>query len=734
MKKLFNYTIAAKRLDKGFKACYRYSKYDSCIYDSSYYNYLLIDTVNDNVIPLFEKILTKFSLSNFWKIQKFQIYKINLYNNDYCKRLIGPCSFILMENSIIITYHPLMKEEIVKLFKSFNQDEDQIIETKFYFNNKLNNLTLLGPRVGENIYKILKSLTPQNDDRNILSKFNNEDEFIKFLNMMNENQFVIFEISNPRSCFRMNEFIFRESTKEILEKLNNEDVINQINSLNYDNKYYNNLLLSNNSTLHENLRNSIFKNSYIIHTDLMTDDSTVKENPKHLEIPTERTVFMHRKKAKLEDINKKLENSIRQKRKKDKIIKLQEKKLNTSDMQCDEFKSIFSNTNEKICLILTKTNLHLLDKCKNLNTPIFNLIFPKGHALDLLRRFVYLETRPIGLKEYKYYLTNSDSFIFPDDYPSTLSYQSYIKEKTLRIIDKYCRFPSSKRVNFQKIGNPYPFYAAWHRLGNISCNNNSNPLFYNFNKNVEIVSDLANKEKLQRQFKLQNIIEPSSKIFLIPVLIEMTGKGIPDYNSLICIPNPDDISKYKLGLEARLKGKNNIKRMLKIENNKYEIDDIQINFNDDPDDDKILEKKHKTEIRNKYFNTEFLAIKNEILSKTEEDNLVSFSSAENLNVDLTIKIPDEKGISREVIGFVTSGQFSYTNSKGIAKGFINVRSFENLNKINRDDINKIYPNNYDSNSFYRDKNAIELIALVRKKISRNYYFAKMRTIKMNNYS
>ena len=151
MKKIFGYTLAQRRRDKGFKACYRYSKYDSCVYDSSYMNYLILKLEEKSSLEIFNEIILNYSVDKFNKIEYFNSYQVNMYNN-MTGRLIGPVSFILLNNYIIIKFHPLLKNELVDLFSN------SPYSSFTYFNNLMNSLTLIGPRSSSVIYKLIKSI------------------------------------------------------------------------------------------------------------------------------------------------------------------------------------------------------------------------------------------------------------------------------------------------------------------------------------------------------------------------------------------------------------------------------------------------------------------------------------------------------------------------------------------------------------------------------------------------
>ena len=61
---------------------------------------------------------------------------------------------------------------------------------------------------------------------------------------------------------------------------------------------------------------------------------------------------------------------------------------------------------------------------------IYYLIFPRGYSIDLMRRFIYINAKAIGLKNLEKFKTQYNQTNFPGDYPGSLAYQKYILEKT----------------------------------------------------------------------------------------------------------------------------------------------------------------------------------------------------------------------------------------------------------------------------------------------------------------
>jgi len=63
---------------------------------------------------------------------------------------------------------------------------------------------------------------------------------------------------------------------------------------------------------------------------------------------------------------------------------------------------------------------------------------------------VYSGCKAIGLREYRSILLESARFAFPFDYPTD-------NAEALTKAIAYAKRPPNKRINYQRIGFPYPF-------------------------------------------------------------------------------------------------------------------------------------------------------------------------------------------------------------------------------------------------------------------------------------
>ena len=193
---------------------------------------------------------------------------------------------------------------------------------------------------------------------------------------------------------------------------------------------------------------------------------------------------MHRKKVDLKKLNNTLAKSItdyKKNKNNQKILTQPKKEANEKYIKGkiykkEDIKDNITSLNDKdtyICLI--KKNIYYYDYNNELKiNPIYYILFPRGYSIDLIRRFNYINTKAIGLKDLERFRTQYNQFNFPKDYPGSLAYQNYMLDKTKRVLIKYYKKPPSKRVNYLKLLNVSPFYPCWNIFFKNNNNNNGN--------------------------------------------------------------------------------------------------------------------------------------------------------------------------------------------------------------------------------------------------------------------
>ena len=685
MKKYLNtYTIPYKRRDKGYRACYKYWEHYSIIHDMSYYNYFVVNVEKNKENEFLEILLKKYSLGNDINNFKQQmiLYNIILYDNK--GRLIGPIEFFYSNNIFIILNVCIITDQVHDLLNDISKNLNNKIEIKF--THKFNLFILAGKIC---LSKILTVFSESNIEIDFNSN-NEKESIINKIQMEEDGKIVVFKMKQPQSVFKLNELIYKKC----------------LNTNTNKNELMNNLYL--NSSLNKNIINeefiNLFKSGAIDYIEykqkyLVNDDPNDKESKdkcdEYFDFKniTERTTFMHRKKVDLKKLNDTISKSIKDlKNNKSKQNILTQPKKEVCDKYTkgkvykkEEIKeNIVSSESKETYICLIKKNIYYYDYNNELKiNPTYYLIFPRGYSTDLIRRFTYINTKAVGLKDLERFRTQYNQLNFPKDYPGSLSYQKYMLDKTKRVLTKYYKKPPSKRVNYLKILNPSPFYPCWNLLFNVNSSSKNN--IYNSLQSINIIPSIRHLSNKNYLMELMQITKNNGKNFLLNIEILTIEGGIPKYNDLLYLPNEEDIKDYLL----HIKSKNNITNILFKEEDKKEnenkiIEEEDVNlinqYNNIKHNFKIIEEIKDKNVsygqmnKNKYFNDELKSLMkyyNDLNSDKEKE----FHS-NIINTDLTIKLNVK--LSRNIIGFITTGLYDYSLNKGKGKGFIKVNEYEKL--------------------------------------------------------
>ncbi len=693
MKKyLGTYTIPYKRRDKGYRACYKYWEHYSVIHDMSYYDYFVINVLNDKEDQFFELLLKKYSIGNDINNFKEQMLlnKITLYDNE--GRIIGPIEFFYFNNSFVILNVSIITNQIYDLLDNISKEMNNSIEIKF--THKFN-LFVLGGKTC--LSKILSVFSESNIDININSTFNNLNEKESLINKIQTSQdgkMIIFKIKQPISIFKLNEHIYinclNDNNPNKNEKMKSLFLNSSINESNLNKEFID--LIYSNTTDYLIYKEKFLESDKIEEKKEDNKIQEIKDEYFNFEEITERTTFMHRKKVDLKKLNNALSKSIKDfKKNKDKQNTLTQPKkeieknyIKGKVYKKEEIKENILSSHDKdtyICLI--KKNIYYYDYNEQLKiSSLYYLIFPRGYSIDLMRRFSYINTKAIGLRDLERFKTQYNQTNFPRDYPGSLAYQKYILEKTKKELVKYYKKPPSKRVNYLKILNPSPFYSCWELLFN-NDKENKNTNIYNSLKNINIIPSIKLLSDKNYLNQLMNITKNNGKKFLLSIEILTVEGGTINYNDLLYIPKEEDIQKYLL----YKKNKNDINDIIFEEKNDEqnnemideEIDYIK-EYEDIKNNFKIIEEIKDKNLgygqmtKNKYFNNELVSLM-KYYSKPNSNQEQDFYN-NIIKSNLTIKLKVE--LSRKLIGFITTGLYDYSLNKGKARGFIKVQEFEKL--------------------------------------------------------
>ncbi|CAH2240858.1 jg27254 [Pararge aegeria aegeria] len=309
----------------------------------------------------------------------------------------------------------------------------------------------------------------------------------------------------------------------------------------------------------------------------------------------------------------------------------------------------------------------------------WDIIIPSGYGLPFWLTFIMFGARSGGLRE-----TESLAFEMGDSYMPPDSEAGEIEDKRieLELKEKYFKRPPSKRVNYVKLAVPSPFICPWNVLLKEWKNVREEKLFVL--RDRDILHNLQNCMELNKKVsEMEN-----SDHCLVPVYIQIIGKGNLTKHAMICIPNKRDISLCEKLMEPHHEDGNTKLRKQKRAEQKILLKRMQKK--------RIKLRKKKTPIK------EANGPKPEGKNKHEPSEYVKAMR----ELWLPSKIEAVRNVgSREVMGYLSQGAFSYSEAKSCGVGYV---TFNAITKLLECGLNKV---------------------LVRNTTSRKYRLANIQIIK-----
>lgn len=561
MKTMFNRKIAFKRTDKSEKCCYKFSKYSTVMYDKSYYKTIFIDFVNIKNMLIFRPFIRKIFQNDNDDINgEHLIYsfngrligtieiinmnintsnskKMNIIKNSSTDDNLIDVNMDYKSNEdenqnlrFIFNFHPLIFEEIKCLLIDIYNNNNEF-KVKISFNLQINNFEIHGKL--DPILKLFKLLHYKNlitddvkkDSKNLINENNKEsnDDNITFLDLKNVN---FIYLNTPESNFKLNERVLKKAVM-LTKNVNNDE--NELGMMKESNL---NFEIDENEIFNYFLKNSKDKIEYTL-KDVIDRTPLNRRNKIKCNKINEKTIAL---KKGIEKEKNKIENKILVQDKstskglkiisnpvdnKSKTIRKSSshsKAKKTENVEVFPFELFnikgnsekddnLKNTENKTFFIITKHKLLKTKKknneCNsNIKSEIYSYYFRIYHipiiSSNLLRIISYLNVKIIGYSEYKTIFNSSDSLFFPQDFPSTKSSEQYTLQMINEKLQKYIKLPSSKRINYQKLKFPSPFFTNWRLT-----------YFYLKDKGInQILSDLKNSNNSDNIQKVDlNLLE-----------------------------------------------------------------------------------------------------------------------------------------------------------------------------------------------------------------------------------
>lgn len=234
--------------------------------------------------------------------------------------------------------------------------------------------------------------------------------------------------------------------------------------------------------------------------------------------------------------------------------------------------------------------------------------------------------------------------------------------------NKYFAKPNNRRVNYKKLTIASPFRCPWDQLvsdwvGAADCN-------FNVLRDQEVLSKI--QLALNRKFNLKSAQAPPSS--LIPVYLTMKTRGNPGENALICLPHRLDFRKNKQHKQGNDSSPvyteplcKDVQQRERLELRRQHLQELKKLRNRRIRKKKALQRmKPGTLIR---------------IPKPQNDKLIREQLTKMRELWLPAKPESIRNqCSRECFGYITQCNFSLSEAKVVALGYVTAKGLEKLFK------------------------------------------------------
>lgn len=317
-----------------------------------------------------------------------------------------------------------------------------------------------------------------------------------------------------------------------------------------------------------------------------------------------------------------------------------------------------------------------------------DIIIPAGWAMPIWLALVQQCVRVGALRESKliaFESLDSDTPVIND--PDSPAYMEEALIRKEELTKKYFRYPPNRRVNFTKFGITSPFFCDWKLLIKEWSGTED---FYVL-RDRTLLLFLQTGIRLQSSTKNNNTrysniqttqVDPQDldrhKNCLVRVKVSMP-KGVPNEFAIICIPTSEDLRKLEsdkrwIGPEEQCHIDSN-EATRKISRKNHLL---------------LLKRLRRQRIRQKKLlesnMSELLEQSTEILDKSVDSNnallkIISEQSEKMSKLYLPKCTKVRYSCDREIMGYITTGDFSMLHSKGVGIGYVVLPSLvEMINK------------------------------------------------------
>ncbi|KAL4481569.1 hypothetical protein ABPG74_007658 [Tetrahymena malaccensis] len=521
MIKYFQYKIARTPNEKGDRACFRFANHDCTVYDRSYYEFIFIqgtkmlEFMNAHLQQKDYKTLVQNQKKNFKITDNLDVYKNEL------NTLIGPAKFIWKtEQELVVFIHPGCVPEWIQILtlyaKKFENQMDEPKESLLNFQHIKDNYNIFdlsGPLCLYKVHYLLANLGLSEE------QINNIHPLVRHFKNVND------AANYPRNHIIQLQFQANVSKKLIKPPFDFSQVCVEENPLNQDllNQSlvdlitYSKEVKQENISLLENIK-EIKQRDYVVRFKTVTRNRYTHKKKNKISKKQKTNALSQ---VKIEE-KKKYEDQKQQQQQQQQQLNQTEQSQQESKIEAEEVEPQSNNSIQleeiKFAKDLVESDIHLMIVFNNSRQHKafgqgVTLVVNQGRGILVWRLLSFIACKAIGLNEYNNIIEESGQKVFPNDYPLTQAYSTLNRELLETKVTKHFLRPQGKRVNYMKINSPFPFKPNFD---------------YVLSKYLESEDKIvAQQEDLQ------------------DVRVIMVGRGKPDTNSYICLPEAEDFIKYQ---------------------------------------------------------------------------------------------------------------------------------------------------------------------------------------------
>lgn len=319
-----------------------------------------------------------------------------------------------------------------------------------------------------------------------------------------------------------------------------------------------------------------------------------------------------------------------------------------------------------------------------------DVVIPAGWSMPFWQACVYRCARAGGLRESRSMALESLDLRSPETHQPDIS--TYVEEAASTMTElraKYFRYPPNRRVNYTKFAISSPFFFEWKTLMREWTSSEEFHVLRD-RKRLELLEKALSSQN-RRRGKTKNVngrkivVEKSDENFdrstfgdqncLVPVKITLEGKGRPRNYAIICVPTPADLearsskTKWAGPVQKFMPDRNERERRALRKNQKAQLK--RSNRRGRRCRRLAADAADSLRLQKRPANSSKPGVdKNYALKKNYREKM------EDLYLPRCTIV--RKSCDRDVMGYVTRGDFSFSEARGVGMGYVTVDSLIDL--------------------------------------------------------